>query len=403
MKHILAMKEILSRFSKKKVITAQHNLQIINYVKFGVLFSVHPSISVYLNFPFSVNNKVHPSNNNVVAIQECFVEQHDMISFALINIFSFTIFFHVGVTCIDVDLESITIILFLQPAQSEKCDGLKSDIASLIGKVIEKDIQVSALGKLLALKDEEISRLKSQQNPQLRETIAHKDKKLSRLEDQQLLTDTRMNKLRADIDFVLKEFDEAVKINEEGFDKYSDRSLSKSEKHERLAPTIGIANRHDDKPQSTTPLPHTYERSPPYFPTLKGGSSPLMEENIMVSASSNNDEPPSSFSMFNDDSTLPTEENITVAPRSDRTAYIKVAAPLSSHDILPPYVPRFHASPTAEGNITVTASSSDHANGRANGDGKLHIFDHSLYSFHRPPSPYPFYVLKKKNKNNVVK
>jgi chromosome segregation ATPase len=164
-------------------------------------------------------------------------------------------------------LESITIILFLQPAQCEKCDGLKSDIASLIGKVIEKDIQVSALGKLLALKDEEISRLKSQQNPQLREMIAHKDKKLSRLEDQQLLTDTRMNKLRADIDFVLKEFDEAVKINEEGSDKYSDRSLNKSEKHERLAPTIGIANRHDDKPQSTTPLPHTYERSPPYFPT----------------------------------------------------------------------------------------------------------------------------------------
>jgi hypothetical protein len=128
-----------------------------------------------------------------------------------------------------------------------------------------------------------------------------------------------------------------------------------------------------------------------------------MEENIMVAASSNNDEPPSSFSMFNDDSTLPTEENITVAPRSDRTAYIKVAAPLSSHDILPPYVPRFHASPTAEGNITVTAPSSDHANGRANGDGKLHIFYDSLYGFHRPPTPYPFYVLKKKNKNNVVK
>ncbi|KAJ6863458.1 hypothetical protein NC652_040107 [Populus alba x Populus x berolinensis] len=277
-------------------------------------------------------------------------------------------------------------------------------MASLIGKVIEKDIQISALGKLLALKDEEISRLKSQQNPQLREKIAHKDKKLSRLEDQQLLTDTRINKLRADIDFVLKEFDEAVKINEEGSDKYSDRSLNKSEKHERLAPTIGIGNRHDDKPQSTTPLiPRTYERSPPYFPTLKGGSSPLMEENIMVAASSNNDEPPSSFSMFNDDSTLPTEENITVAPRSDRTQNMKVAAPLSSHDILPPYVPRFHASPTAEGNITVTAPSSDHANGRANGDGKLHIFDHSLYGFHRPPTPYPFYVLKKKNNNNVVK
>ncbi|XP_061951357.1 uncharacterized protein LOC133674326 [Populus nigra] len=302
-----------------------------------------------------------------------------------------------------------------KPAQCEKCDGLKSDIASLIGKVIEKDIQVSALGKLLALKDEEISRLKSQQNPQLREKIAHKDKKLSRLEDQQLLTDTRMNKLKADIDFVLKEFDEAVKINEEGSDKYSDRSLNNSEKHERLAPTIGIANRHDDKPQSTTPLPHTYERSPPYFPTLKGGSSPLMEENIMVAASSNyNDEPPSSFSMFNDDSTLPTEAKITVAPLSDRTASltsnssrtteqnIKVAAPLSSHDIIPPYVPRFHASPTAEGNITVTAPSS-HANGRANGDGKLHIFYDSLYGLHRPPTPYPFYVLKKKNKNNVVK
>jgi hypothetical protein len=139
-----------------------------------------------------------------------------------------------------------------------------------------------------------------------------------------------------------------------------------------------------------------------------------MEENIMVAASSNNDEPPSSFSMFNVDSTLPTEAKITVAPRSDRTASltsnssrtteqnIKVAAPLSSHDILPPYVPRFHASPTAEGNITVTAPSS-HANGRANGDGKLHIFYHSLYGFHRPPTPYPFYVLKKKNKNNVVK
>ncbi|KAJ6857473.1 hypothetical protein NC651_039008 [Populus alba x Populus x berolinensis] len=285
-----------------------------------------------------------------------------------------------------------------KPAQCEKCDGLKSDIASLIGKAIEKDIQISALGKLLALKDEEISRLKSQQNPQLREKIAHKDKKLSRLEDQQLLTDTRINKLRADIDFVLKEFDEAVKINEEGSDKYSDRSLNKSEKHERLAPTIGIGNRHDDKPQSTTPLlPRTYERSPPYFPTLKGGSSPLMEENIMVAASSSNDEPPSSFSMFNDDSTLPTEENITVAPRKQN---MKVAAPLSSHDILPPYVPRFHPSPTAEGNITVTAPSSDHGNGKANGDGKLHIFDHSLYGFHRPPTPYPFYVLKKKNNNN---
>ncbi|KAF9662838.1 hypothetical protein SADUNF_Sadunf18G0095900 [Salix dunnii] len=76
----------------------------------------------------------------------------------------------------------------------------------------------------LNIKDEEISRLKSQQNQTNEDSliaqgkmIAQKDEKLSPLEDQQLLTDTIINKLRAVVDFIWKEFDEAVRINEEGF------------------------------------------------------------------------------------------------------------------------------------------------------------------------------------------
>ncbi|KAJ6435762.1 hypothetical protein OIU84_000893 [Salix udensis] len=118
-----------------------------------------------------------------------------------------------------------------KPAQCERCNELTSDIASLMEKVIEKDIQISAHEKLLALKDEEISRLQSQQNQTnnedsliaLGEMIAQKDEKLSRLGDQQLLTDTKINKLRADIDFIWREFDEAARINEEGSDSWYDK------------------------------------------------------------------------------------------------------------------------------------------------------------------------------------
>ncbi|KAJ6673291.1 hypothetical protein OIU85_012300 [Salix viminalis] len=119
-----------------------------------------------------------------------------------------------------------------KPAQCERCNELTSDIASLMEKVIEKDIQISAHEKLLALKDEEISHLKSHKNQTnnedslialLGEMIAQKDEKLSRLGDQQLLTDTKINKLRADIDFIWREFDEAARINEEGSDSWYDK------------------------------------------------------------------------------------------------------------------------------------------------------------------------------------
>ncbi|KAF9662836.1 hypothetical protein SADUNF_Sadunf18G0095700 [Salix dunnii] len=152
------MKKLLSKFFKQKVITAQHNLLQIIISKFRALFSIRSST---------------------------------------------------------------------KPAQCEKCNELKSDIASLIVKVVEKDIQISADAELLALKDEEISPLKSQQDQTnnedsliaLRKMMAQKDEKLSRLEDQQLLTVSKVNKLRADIDFIWKEFDEAARINEEDSDK----------------------------------------------------------------------------------------------------------------------------------------------------------------------------------------
>ncbi|CAK7324812.1 unnamed protein product [Dovyalis caffra] len=211
----------------------------------------------------------------------------------------------------------------------QKCAACVSEIVDLTAKLTAKDTHITLLNRMLALKEEEISRLK----------------------DQQYLTDKKLNKLWADVEFVWKEF-EQVKINEdeEGSDN-CDGKLNKSEKQKTPA------NR-DGRPQSPALLPHIYKK-PPSFPVLKGDSPPPMEQNIPeaapsshISTPSNHDRAPppptKNIKMENNSGAPPTEELIVMA------------GPIN-HDLSPDQcVPTFRDDlpPSTEEKFTVTAPSS---------------------------------------------